>query len=358
MNKELFVKVAFEDLSLLIDNYLSNGMVSSYNRWEDIEGFIYEKFPCLSVAFLMRTNCSKDDYDAFLSRYNQQIRSEVEMLKKSLLTDADVEILSLKKRIDELTTERIELQELYKRISLEKAGLTEQLNRSHDENAKLKEIISLLEKNHTPIPILTKEQIVSIWSNFTSLPYINDSTIVKEENFDIDGFIKVLLSDFSINISKDEIRNNNSLLKIVDLIKSKQTNDTKAFQKLAERYPLKKEYIKELDVRNITQIILSCCPEKNGATRKYIFESDTLSSAQLNVEKLNAILLDNFGIKWSSVEGINSAKNIGELKAKILFWQKMTEALGGFGAAAAAAASVLNEVLKKSNSTQKKLPKS
>ena len=82
MNKELFVKVAFEDLSLLIDNYLSNGMVSSYNRWEDIEGFIYEKFPCLSVAFLMRTNCSKDDYDAFLSRYNQQITSEVEMLKK------------------------------------------------------------------------------------------------------------------------------------------------------------------------------------------------------------------------------------------------------------------------------------
>lgn len=361
MNKELFIKVAFEDISLLIDNYLSNGMVSSYNRWEDIEGFIYEKFPCLSVAFLMRENCPKEDYVAFLNRYNQQISSEVERLKGSLLTDVDVEILSLKKRIDELTKERTQLQELCKGISKEKNELKKQLCEAHDEIAKLKEIISLIENNHKPIPILTKEQIVSIWSNFTSLPYINDNAIVKEENFDIDGFIKALISDFSINISKDEIRNNNSLLKIVNLIKSKQTDDTKAFQKLQERYPQKKEYIKELDARNIIQIILSCCPETNGATHKYIFESDTLTSAQLNAEKLDAILSDNFGIKWSSVEGINSAKNIGELKDKILIWQKRKIsplALAGVGAATAAVVAAANEVLKKSIFTQKSLPKS
>ena len=56
MDKNVFVKKVFEDVHFVIENYLNNGQFVSYEKWEELDGFVYEKFPFLSIAFLIKEN--------------------------------------------------------------------------------------------------------------------------------------------------------------------------------------------------------------------------------------------------------------------------------------------------------------
>lgn len=323
MDKTFFVQTAFEDVSFLIENYLKDGQFVSFSKWEELDEFIYGKFPYLSIAFLIKSNVSDEDYKAFVSKYHSQISGEVKIVKELLLKDIDYEVEALSKEKKDLFVNCEKLQKSNELLNKCLADSEKRIVAANKEIEKLRSQVKNLEQNRSPLHILTKEQIVVIWSNFYTLPYINDNAIINETIFDIEGFIEDLSTKFSIYITSEELLSNNSLKKVIDLLQSKQSRYKDNFNKLLKQYPHKKETVKEINVNNVTQIILSCCPKKNGATPKYVFGTDTLENAKLDVEKLNSVLYYNFGLKWSSVASIRSTKNIDELKIKILSWQQM-----------------------------------
>jgi len=322
MDKKVFIQKIFEDVNLVIENYLNNGQFVSYKMWEELDGFVYEKYPFLSIAFLIKENLSENDYYEYIKRYKDSISLEVKTIKELFLTDMDEEIIKLKsdnanlaKQCESQQITISELQYLYSESE-------QHLRSAIKEIEALKKRITVLEKEKTVINVLTKEQIVAIWSNYYSLPYINDNAFFDSTNFDIERFIEDLTIKFSISITSEELLANNSLAKVINLLQNKQSCYKEDFNKLLKQYPQKKETIKELNANNITQIILSCCPKKNGTAPKYVFGTDTLEKAQLNVEKLNSILHYNFGLNESTLDSIRSVKNIDELKEKILSWQR------------------------------------
>lgn len=322
MDKKVFIKKIFEDVHLVIENYLNNGQFVSYNKWEELDGFVYEKFPFLSIAFLIKENLSENDYYEYIKRYKDSISLEVKTIKELFLTDMDEEIIKLKSDNDNLAKQRESQQNTINKLQYLYSDSEQHLRSSIKEIEALKKRITVLEKEKTVINVLTKEQIVAIWSNYYSLPYINDNAFFDRTNFDTERFIEDLTTRFSISITSEELLENNSLTKVIDLLQNKQSCYKEEFNKLLNQYPQQKETIKELNANNVTRIILSCCPKKNGTVPKYVFGTDTLEKAQLNVEKLYSILYYNFGLKESTLDSIRSVKNIDELKEKILSWQQ------------------------------------
>ena len=264
----------------------------------------------------------ENDYYEYIKRYKDSISIEVGVIKKLFLTDLDEEIIKLKSDNDDLGKQcegfQITINELQRLYSESE----QHLNSATKEIETLKKRNAFLETEKPVINVLDRNQIVAIWSKFYTLPYINDNAIFDKTNFDIEGFIEDLSTKFSIEISSEELLSNNSLTKVIGLIESKQSSYKEDFNKLLKQYSQKKESIKEIDVNNVMQIILSCCPKMNGTVPKHVFGTDTLEKAQLNVEKLNSILYYNFGLKESSLDSIRGAKNIDELKDKILGWQR------------------------------------
>lgn len=332
MEKNVFIKKIFEDIHFLIENYLNNGQFVSYEKWEELDGFVYEKFPFLSITFLVKENSSEDDYYEFINRYKDSISLEVKKIKELFLTDTDDEIKQLKRDNDKLQciidTEkdmRFNLEHKLMKKAEEIKHLQFNLKAAFEEIEQLKKRNIVLEAEKPVIKVLNNKQIIAIWSNFYTLPYINDNAIFDETNFDINGFIEVLSTKFSIIITSEELLSNNSLTKVIGLLQSKQSCYTENFNKLMKQYPQKKERIDELNDNNVMQIILSCCPKTSGSTRKYVFGTDTLETAELDVEKLNSILYYNFGLKCSSISSISNIKTIDELKASIMYLWKNKE---------------------------------
>lgn len=322
MDKTFFVQTAFEDVSFLIENYLKDGQFVSFSKWEELDEFIYGKFPYLSIAFLIKSNVSDEDYKAFVSKYHSQISGEVKIVKELLLKDIDYEVEALSKENKDLFVNCEKLQKSNELLNKRLADSEERIVAANREIEKLKNQVKSLEQNRSPIHILTKKQIAVIWSKYYTLPYINDNAIINKTLFDIEGFIEDLATNYSIYITSEELLSNNSLAKIIDLLQNKQSYYKKDFAELLRQYPQKKEIIQEINVNTVTQIILSCCPRMNRGAHKYVFGIDTLEKAQLDVEKLNSILHYNFGLTQSNVESIRSSKNIDELKVKILSLQK------------------------------------
>lgn len=323
MDKNIFIDKTFEDVHIVIENYLNNGQFVSYEKWEELDGFVYEKYPFLSIAFLIKENSSKDDYFEFINRYRDSISFEVRKIKELYLTDVDDENNILKSENNDLSKQCESLRITIHELQTQCSELKNHLESANNEIYLLKKRNTFLEKKKPVINVLTKEQIVAIWSNYYTLPYINDNAIFDKTNFDIERFIEDLYTKFSIEITSEELLSNNSLTKVIGLLESKQSCYKDDFNNLLKQYPQQKVIIKEITPNNVTQIILSCCPEKYGTVPKYVFGTDSLEKSQLNVEKLHSILYHNFGLKESSFESIRSAKNIDELKDKILKWQNM-----------------------------------
>ena len=187
----------------------------------------------------------------------------------------------------------------------------------------IKKETNKIEKEYSVISLLTKEQMIGIWSNFYTLPYINENAIFNEKNFNVEGFIDALSTNFSICLTREELLSNNTLSRVIHLLQSKQAYYLDEFSKRISIYQQRKDIIKQITANNIIHIILSCCPSMSGKKPKYVFGSDSLENAELDIWKLSNILYYNFGLKHSSVSSIKKAKNIDDLKLKILSWQNM-----------------------------------
>lgn len=256
MDKKVFAKKVFEDVHFVIENYLNNGQFVSYEKWEELDGFVYEKFPFLSIAFLIKENLSENDYGEYIKRYKDSISIEVKEIKKLFLTDLDEEIIKLKSDNDDLGKQCEDFQITINELQRLYSESEQHLNSATKEIETLKKRNAFLETGKTVINLLTKNQIVTIWSNFYTLPYINENAIFDKTNFDIEGFLEDLSTKFSIEITSEELLSNNSLTKVIGLVETKQSSYKEDFNKLLNQYSQKKESIKEIDANNVVQIIL------------------------------------------------------------------------------------------------------
>lgn len=75
-----YIELAMNTPDVFIANYLENGVFSELPKWCEIENNISEKFPYLTILYLLENEdgFSKDD---FCNRYSEQLASENESLK-------------------------------------------------------------------------------------------------------------------------------------------------------------------------------------------------------------------------------------------------------------------------------------
>ena len=267
-----FIELAMRAPDVFIANYLDNGVLSALPKWCEIENSASEKFPYLTILYLLENvdGFSKDD---FCNRYSEQLASENETLKSFVssfsffynkeIDERNANLNRLNNHVDQLI-EELSLKEI--EYSTKVLELEDRIKKMEEEKLQL---LKKIEETSTCNYSQQDEQS-------TKLTLESSKTIDK----DMDNSVKV----FDVNGIKLKMK----LIKGGDTLFSQNSSLSGLTCHVEDFY-----YSETL----VTQDLWSSVMDKNNVNNGKIIDAikdATLKECLLFVEKLNEITGEKF----------------------------------------------------------------
>lgn len=305
MDREKFLNLLNNDIDLFISNYLIDGNLDGLSGVDDVSVYITDCFPYLSTFYLILSNFDSIESKKFIERHGSKLEEETNILKARLghLLYHKNEFNLIKQKLEDSEKEneakRILIHLLNDDISTLKT----------DNRLQEQKILELQDENNELVRKISELEL--------RLKEVSHSSVLDDNKQDGDN--KGGISSITSEVISATHRTIESVVRSVSESTSKSIKDSSLPRTWANlvssvsthkiKYPDKSK-INQSNIFNI--IIKDCIPYG-----KYVFEEDLVRDIDLDLNKLNQILKENYSLQ-PILFGSIASKRLKDLKALIL----------------------------------------